>query len=125
MVAGTAQLNAGNPKLAQFEPVSGALAVSAWYNVFLTSLIKDINNNAMPVSGKFTFLTAGAPPPSAPVIASSQPASGSVGVSVSSNLTVTMDKILLWRCWYNAHSDVHPMQWCSVCRCHDIRYRRK
>lgn len=93
MVAGTAQINVSDPKVAQFDPVSGALAVSAWYNVFLTPLIKDISTNAMPVSGKFSFLTAGAPPPTAPVVSSSVPASGSVGVSVSSNLTVTMDKI--------------------------------
>ena len=49
-VSGVPQVSPGNAKIAQFTPEPGQIAVSSWYNAFLTPLIKDLNNNAMPVS---------------------------------------------------------------------------
>ncbi len=92
-VSGVMQVSPGNPKIAQFVPESGQLAVSAWYNAFLTLGITDLNSNTMTVSGKFAFLTAGPLPVAAPVVQSSVPVSGSTGFDISSNLTVTMNQL--------------------------------
>ena len=93
MVSGAIQTTPSSTKIAQFAPVSGALTVSSWYNAFLTLRITDLNNNTMPVSGKFSFLTAGAPPVAAPVVQSSVPVSGGTNIDVSANLTVTMNQL--------------------------------
>ena len=91
MVSGLAQINGANNKVAQFAPNSGQLTASAYYNVFLTPLVKDLVGNTMPVSGKFNFLTAGVVQ-NPPVVVSTVPASGSANFNISNDMTVTMDK---------------------------------
>jgi hypothetical protein len=90
--SGSASLITSGGQVAQFQNLS-ILTASAWYNCYLTPLIKNINGFALSATGSFSFLTKGVADSTPPTIASSVPASGSTGISIDTDITVTMSEV--------------------------------